>query len=134
MTEKKINICGQEVRICYCAATENAFENITGKSISVFVPTFGKDEKGKTIIKEPAKALTGDWMFLGIGGIIAAYSKVNQDAPVDTNKVLFEASPEDVTNLITTIVELRGQWYNVPEIIPKDEQPANYHEGEQPKN
>ena len=133
MTEKKITICGQQVRICYCAATENAFENITGKSISVFVPTFDKDKKGKTIITEPAKAMTGDWMFLGIGGIIAAYSKDNQQPPVDTNKVLFEASPEDVTTLITAIVELRGQWYKVAYIIPKDDQPANDYE-EQQKN
>ena len=134
MTEKKINICGQEVKICYCAATENAFENITGKSISVFVPTFGKDENGNTIITEPAKAMTGDWMFLGIGGIIAAYSKNNQEPPIDTNKVLFDATPEDVSNLITAIIELRGQWYKVPEIIPKDEHPANDDEEEQQKN
>lgn len=134
MTEKTITICGQEVRICYCAATENAFENITGKSISVFVPTFGKDENGNTIITEPAKAMTGDWMFLGIGGIIAAYSKNNQESPIDTNKVLFDATPKDVSNLITAIIELRGQWYKVPEIIPKDEQPANDDVEEQQKN
>lgn len=132
MTEKKITICGQEVRICYCAATENGFEQITGKSISIFVPTFGKDEEGKTIIKEPAKAMTGDWMFLGVAGIIAAYSRDNQEPPVDTDKVLFDATPEDVSNLITAIVELRNKWYKVPEVVPKDEQPAD--EEEQPKN
>lgn len=134
MTEKKITICGQEVRICYCAATENAFENITGKSISVFVPTFGKNDKGENIITEPAKAMTGDWMFLGIGGIIAAYSKYNQEPPIDTNKILYDAKPKDVSNLITSIVELRSQWYKVPEIIPKDEQPANDDTEEQQKN
>lgn len=132
MTEKNINICGQEVRICYCAATENGFEQITGKSISIFVPTFGKDNEGKTIITEPAKAMTGDWMFLGVAGIIAAYSRDNQEPPVDTDKVLFDATPEDVSNLITSIVELRNMWYKVPEIVPKDEQPAD--EEEQPKN
>ena len=132
MTEKKITICGQEVRICYCAATENGFEQITGKPISIFVPMFGKDEEGKTIIKEPANAMTGDWMFLGVAGIIAAYSRDNQEPPVDTDKVLFDATPEDVSNLITAIVELRNQWYKVPEVVPKDEQPAD--EEEQPKN
>lgn len=132
MTEKKINICGKDVRICYCAATENGFEQITGKSISIFVPTFGKDEKGKTIITEPAKALSGDWMFLGIAGIIAAYSRKEQEPPIDTDRVLYDASPEDVATLITTIIELRTAWYKVPEIVPKDEQPA--YDEEQPKN
>ena len=134
MTEKKITICGQEVRICYCAATENAFEQITGKSIGIFVPTIGKNEQGENIVKNPAEAMTGDWMFLGIAGIVAAYSRDNQESPIDTNQVLFDANPEEVSNLITAIIELRSQWYRVPEIIPKDEQPANDDAEEQPKN
>ena len=28
----------------YCAATESGYEDISGKSISVFVPEFGKDD------------------------------------------------------------------------------------------
>ena len=132
MTEKKITICGQELDVCYCAATENGFEQITGKSISVFVPTLGKNENGETIVTEPAKALSGDWMFLGIAGIIAAYSRKAQEPPIDTDSVLYDASPEDVAALITTIIELRTAWYKVPEIVPKDEHQTD--EEEEQKN
>lgn len=128
MTEKTINICGMEVRVCYCAATENAFEGLTNKSISVFVPTFGKNDDGETIIKEPAKALTGDYLFLGIGGIIAAYGRDNLPMPVDTNTILFDATPEDTSTLISAIIELRQKWYNVPEVIAKEEQPDGKEE------
>ena len=50
MNTKTIKLCGKDVQIGYCAATENAFENFSDKSIQVFVPTYGKDKDGKDII------------------------------------------------------------------------------------
>lgn len=132
MVEKTINILGKDVRICYCAGTENAFEQITGKSISVFVPTFGKDENGQTIITQKAEALTGDYIFLGIGGIITAYSRTNKEKPVTDAQILYDAQPQDISTLVTTIAELRNKWYNVPEVIEREEQPAE--EEDKPKN
>ena len=49
MKEKIINICGKNVKLIYCAATENSFETVAGKSIGVFVPTL-EERDGKTII------------------------------------------------------------------------------------
>ena len=47
MTSKKITICGKEVELFYCAATENGYERFSdGKTIGVFIPTFKMDEEG----------------------------------------------------------------------------------------
>ena len=120
MTEKTINICGHEIRMIYCAATENAFERITGKSIAVFAPTVERDEKGEPKIIEPAKATTEDYISLAIASIIAAYSYNEQDPPIDSKTILYEAKPEEVRLLFDTIIDLRNEWYHIPEIVEEE--------------
>lgn len=107
---------GRDVRVRYCAATETSFEEMTGKSIDVFIPTVENDE-----VKEPAKANRYDYLMLGIGGIIAAYLREQKDAPITTDEILYDASPTEVMNLITTILNLRNEWYKVADIVPEEE-------------
>lgn len=107
---------GREVRVRYCAATETSFEEMTGKSIDVFIPTVENDE-----VKEPAKANRYDYLMLAIAGIIAAYLREGKDAPITTDEILYDAAPTEVMNLITTILNLRNSWYQVADIVPEEE-------------
>lgn len=109
--EKTISICGQDVQMLYCAATETGFEQLANRSINVFLP--GDDEENP--------AATGDdYIKLGIAAIIAAYARNDQEPPVSVKDVLYEATPQEVVALITSAVELRAKWYDVPEIIEEE--------------
>lgn len=134
--EKTISIFGKEVKVLYCAATENGYEELSdGKSISVFVPTFGKDENGETIITEPAKANIGDFVKLAMAGIIAAYARDKKEMPVTMNEILYNSTPTERNELITAIVTLRNEWYGVPKVLEesiKEEQTDQSDEA--PKN
>ena len=111
--EKTISICGQDVQMLYCAATETGFEQLANRSINVFLPG---DDDGNP-------AATGDdYIKLGIAAIIAAYARNDQEPPVSVKDVLYEATPQEVVSLITSAVELRAKWYNVPEIVEEDKQ------------
>lgn len=136
MTEKTITICGKEVKMIYCAATENGYEFISGKSIDVFIPKFCKNEKGEDIIAEPANATRADYMMLGIAGITAYYSKQDEEPPIVSKDILYDATPTEVANLITSIVELRAEWYGIPKVV--EEQLKEDSDGtageDQPKN
>lgn len=140
--EKSITICGKEVKLLYCAATENGYEELSdGKSISVFVPTFGKDENGETIITEPAKANIGDFVKLAMAGIIAAYVRDKKEMPVTMNNILYNSTPAERNELITAIITLRNEWYGIPKVLEesiKSEQTAvsdaSLSEEEKPKN
>ena len=132
--EKTIKLNGQEVSMIYCAATENGYEKASEQSISVFVPTLGKNDKGETIIEEPAKATIGDFLTLAFAGIVAAYARKQQQAPVTAEYILYDATPEERNDLIIGITELRTAWYEVPAVVKTDEQPANVDAEEQPKN
>lgn len=137
MTEKIITINGQQVIMCYCAATENGYEQISEKSISVFVPTFGKDEEGNTVVTEPAKATIGDFVALGYAAIVAAYAKRKEQAPVSIEYILYEATPEERNELLETIVELRTEWYQLTKVVEdqlKREEDGKEHEEESAKN
>lgn len=126
--EKTINILGYDgVRMRYCAATETGFEHLTGKTISIFLPkTQNVNCKVTTTAPEAA---TIDYITLAMAGIIAAYARTNEEAPIDLDSLLYEARPEDIVLLITTICELRNDWYKIPAVIQADQQPE-----EAPKN
>ena len=120
-TEKTINICGQELQIRYCAASETGYEKITGKSATVFAPTVKEfDEKGKPKEVLPPEANTEDFIVLGYSSIAAAYMKRDGKCPIELADVLCDAQPEEVKNLIKTVIDLRNEWYKVPEIAAKD--------------
>ena len=115
--QKEITINGQQVMMIYCTATENGFEEISRKSINVFLPTFGTDEEGNTIIKEAAPCTIGDWVTLAMAAIVAAYTKDGGEVPVSSEYMLYESTPQERNDLITSIVELRNEWYGVPKVV-----------------
>ena len=122
MKIKTITLCGQEVGIGYCAATETGYETMSGQSISVFYP------QGD----EPPKATTEDYIRLAIAGIIAYYARWGGEAPIDLKNLIYDASPADITTMLTAIVELRNEWYQVPAVV--EPEPAAETEEEPKKN
>lgn len=117
MTERKITICGKEVTMVYCAATENGFEQISGKSIACFVPTFETNDKGKTVIKEPAKAMIGDYVMLAVAGIVASYTKKKEEPPISSDEILYEATPQERNDMLAAVTELRNEWYGITAVV-----------------
>lgn len=119
-TEKTIQICGKEVAMRYCAATETGYEKISGKSSAIFVPEIEKDEDGNIkSVKQNAK--TEDFVILAVAAIIAAYQRKKEDAPITADDIIYDANPEEVTELLKTICELRNEWYNIPAVVNTDE-------------
>lgn len=115
MTEKTITICGQQVKMRYCAATEIGYEKLSDKSSAIFVPEVIKDENG-TITDVKQNATLSDFVQLAIAGIIAAYDSENDEAPVTAKQILNEAAGNEISKMVTTIVELRNDWYSVPNV------------------
>lgn len=132
-TEKTINICGKEVRLRYCAATETGFESLSGKKIDVFLSTPTKwDTEGNATEFDPPMATTQDYLTLAISAIVAAYARKGEETPVTGEDILYDASPADVTELLTTAAMLRIEWYKVPEVVKPDIEPDG--RGKKPKN
>jgi len=134
MNAKTITICGKDVELLYCAATETGYESISGQSCEIFIPEISKDEKGKEQIR--MRATTRDYIQLAVAAVIAAYTRKGEDAPVTADDILYNATSQEVTKLITTVIELRNAWYQVPSVIkPEDDTQKDLKEEEgKPKN
>ena len=117
MTSKTIKICGKDVEIFYCAATENGYERMSGKEINVFLPTFKKNEHGETVIDKMPEATSEDYIILAIAGVVAAATYRKQEPAITSDDLLYEAKPTERNELVTTIIELRNEWYEVPKIV-----------------
>ena len=136
IAERTINICGKDVKMRYCAATETGYETISGKPATIFMPDITKDAKGN-IISIETKAETEDYIKLALAAIIAAYARDNQKAPIQSEEIMYDAQPKDVILLIKTVTELRNEWYDIPSIIKPDENQTDENQDadkDNPKN
>lgn len=120
MVERTVKICGQEVLMCYCTATETGYEAISGKSSVTFVPNVIKDDQGN-IASVESQANVADCITLAVAGIIASYTRRKEKVPITSDDILYNGSPEEVQNLITAILEMRNEWYQVPSVIKKED-------------
>lgn len=130
MAERTIKIGNQDVRMMYCTASETGYENMTGKSVEVFLIRPNYDEDGKQVGFEPPLATLSDYITLAMASIVAAYAAKDQEPPINSNYVLFEATAEEAKLLVDTVAELRAEWYHVPDVVKTDKQDKD----EKPKN
>ena len=134
ISEKTIQICGKDVQMRYCAAAETGYERLSGQSSDIFVPEVERDDEGNiTNVKQRAKA--DDYIKLALAAIIAAYARNNEESPVTAEEILYDAAPDEVTNLVTSVIELRAKWYEIPWVVKQDE-PADEEDenADKPKN
>lgn len=124
IAEKTITICGKDVRMRYCAATETGYESLSGQRIEVFTakPTEW-DTDGNPTAFDPPTATTQDYLTLAIAAIVAAYARNNEEPPVKSEDIMYDAEPTEVTNLLTTVIMLRAEWYKVPDVVKPDMKP-----------
>ena len=120
--ERTITICDKEVRMRYCAATETGFESLSKKKIEVFTPTVTEyDKDGKPVNIEPPAATSDDYIKLALAAIVAAYARKEEEPPITADDILYDASPQEVTLMLTTVIKLRAEWYQLPSTIPATE-------------
>lgn len=116
-TEKTIQILGKDVRLRYCAATENGFEQLRKKS--VYEIDFKSNE---------------DLTALALSAIVAAYARKEEEPPITSEDLLYDAKPTELVELIKTVIELRAAWYEIPSVVTPDEPQAADDEEKKPKN
>lgn len=136
MTKKEITICGKQVEIFYCTATENGFERMSGKQINVFLPTFKTDENGNQVIDKMPEATNEDYLYLAMSGIVAADTYYDRDTTITSKEILYEAKPAERNALVQAIIELRSEWYDIPkivaDIVKRENEKAKADGGEEP--
>ena len=97
MKTKEITICGKQVTLAYCYATEIAFRNFTGVSIDKFDS------------ENPEQAI---YLILAC---IQSYCLANDTKPaVQDTDLIYNANSSELIEAVKTVFELRIEWYNLP--------------------
>ena len=117
MQTEEVKIKGKTYQVVFNLQTLILFEEIVGYSF--FGVEFAK-------FKER--------IALTISAILAA----KEDADIDYDSIVKNADADtilDITNAHAVVIKLAGKFFKIPEVEPKDEQPAEDTDGDdKPKN
>lgn len=118
MKTKEITICGKQVMLAYCFATELVFKKFTGLEIEDFDPT------------------DRDHIIYMILSAIAAYyesqeKEEDRKAPIVDTDLIYQAKPKEIIAALQEITKLKAEWYEIPNGDKIEEKSAD---DEEPKN
>jgi hypothetical protein len=117
MTTKEITICGRQVSVAYCYATELSFYKLAG------VPL----EKADTSNPEHLFAII-------LSAMLSYYQRWDDEPPVKDTDLLYKASPEELIDAFRVISLLRAEWYKIPKGAETKETKETKSEGDNEKN
>lgn len=115
MKTKEITLCGKQVMLAYCFATELAFKKFTGLEIEDFDPT------------------NRDHIIYMILSAIAAYyesqeKEEDRKAPIKDTELMYQAKPKEIIEALKEITQLKADWYEIPTGDKVEEKPADAEE------
>lgn len=105
---KTVTILGETVVIDYCLAVEIAYEEISG------VPFDGQDiVKRKTMI------------VLALAAIVTA----NPDTAITLDRLMKEATADEILALTNAVMESSMAWYKIPSVMEEQPQASDEDAG-----
>lgn len=104
MTTEKIEICGKEVTLAYCYATEIGFQQYTDAGMEHLNTS------------DPTHIL-----YLILAASIPYYKSRGEEPPLAAEDLMYNTNPEELVAAVAAIMRLRAEWYKIPLGEPKDE-------------
>ena len=114
MITKEITICGKQVTLAYCYATEISYKILTDEDIIDF---------GQEIVEKIQHEQMPDirkTIFLILASMNAYYESKGEKAPVTDKELMYECTPQEIGQALGVIIGLRSQFYHVPTDEPED--------------
>ena len=106
MKTKEITLCGKQLMVAYCFATEIAFKQFTGTNVDEFDAT------------NPEHII-----YIILAAIATYYQKEGIDAPVKDENLMYDAQPKEMIEALNEVLKLRADWYQLPKGEKADEKP-----------
>lgn len=127
MTTKTITIAGKEITLAYCYATEIGYKLLSDEDINDYMAD-AIEAIGRKAMPDTRKTV-----YVVIAAI-NAYSEWKGEQPVISDRdLMYDATPLELGTALGTILQLRADFYKLPEGEPKDEHPDD-KKPEQGKN
>lgn len=115
MITKEITLCGKQVTLAYCYATEIAYKEMSDEDIFDYAQAAVEAIKAQ---RDPDIKKT----ILAIIACMMAYYEDKDKAPVKDSEIMREATPVEIGTAMLTILSMRQEFYHVPKGEPEDKQ------------
>ena len=114
MVTKEITICGKQVTLAYCYATEISYKILSDEDIF----DFGQEIAEK--IQHEQMPDIRKTILLIIASMQSYYESKGTKTPIEDKELMYDCSPQDIGQALGTIIGLRSQFYHVPSDEPKE--------------
>ena len=113
MITKEITLCGKQVTLAYCYATEIAYKEMSDEDIFDYAQAAVEAIQSQ---RDPDIKRT----IFAIIACMMAYYEDKDKAPVKDSEIMREATPVEIGTAMLTILSMRSEFYHVPSGEPED--------------
>lgn len=114
MIKKETTICGKQVTLAYCYATEIAFKDLSDQDITDFmIETIPQIQDQKM---PSAKKVT----HLIVASMMSYYESKDEKMPIEVKDIMYQATASEIGNALGVIIGLRAEFYHIPSGEPED--------------
>lgn len=114
MKQKEITICGKQVTLAYCYATEISYKILSDEDITDFFKAAG-EKITKEQMPDPYKTI-----FVILAAMTSYYESRGEKAPVTDKELMYHATAEEIGTALGTVMGLRAEFYHVAKDEPED--------------
>jgi hypothetical protein len=128
MITKEITICGKQVTLAYCYATEISYKILSDEDIIDF---------GQEVVEKIQHEQMPDirkTIFLIIASMQSYYESKGEQCPVTDKELMYECTPQEIGMALGVIIGLRTNFYHVPSDEPEDKEPKDKRVTRKQKN
>ena len=123
MITKEITLCGKQVTLAYCYATEIAYKDLSNEDMLDYAKHAVEAIQAQ---RDPDIKRT---IFTILACMMAFYEDADK-APVKDSDIMKDATPVEIGTAMLTILSMRSEFYHVPAGEPEDKP----QDGAGPKN
>jgi hypothetical protein len=115
MITKEVTICGKQVTLAYCYATEIAFKNLCNEDMFDYAKHAIESIQAE---RDPDIEKT---IYAIIASMMAYYEEKDK-APIKDTDLMKEAKPVEIGTAMLAILSMRAEFYHVPAGEPEEKQ------------
>ena len=114
MIKKEITICGKQVTLGYCFATEIGFKVMAEESIDDFL------KEAAPVIQDKQLPDVMKVIMLISSSMISYYESKGEEAPIEDKNMMYDTTAEELGMALGTVIGLRAKFYHIPSGEPED--------------
>jgi len=118
MKQKTITLCGKQVTLGYCYATEIAYKDYTGENIQNFIA-----EAAQAVNSEsPQLPDIKKSVFAILSAALAYSNSRDEESPIKDSDLMNDLNPVEFGAAVAAIIELWSEFYRIPDGEPREKE------------